>query len=535
MPLVLVLVHVPFYQRRFHKAIFLFKQQEQQKQFQFLNDEILFIIPSNGPDKEPFRKVLEAIKPTNITYSPKDGTIHLQNITGSTCNPTSQIRIVRSQNPDNSYYYTHNNSGWKIETYDSNGSKKTVGGDEFYIEFYHESFHMNDEIMPEVNHPLAVAEVEDRGDGTYELEFIYTPMAMNQIDAMRQDLKDLFLKNNMTENNDEQRNVMVLPGGGNLTIHFVLTCDIGRIPPPLKDSWKNGGHTQTSYTIPTDTSPPMNLFQRPNRVVDFSKFQSVIFVGDSLMEQFRGKHHNFRSNVVGSGNVRRPLSSQTWNFFANRANQLLIRTISEKVAEGMKKDSQKQEKTKNATLGVDQLAKRYEDETELIEIALVMGGSTWEILADDGSLGENFEDHLHSMMRLIPKIRSICDKARVNATFIWKSATPVHPHIVIFKDTRMFGSIEKATKRVKYMSGQRSANLYSLQKRVCEKLNVPFLDVYQSYYLSGDWHFPTDGRHWRSELNQVIFNWFYSEKSEDVLYNHREELVWYENITHFQK
>ena len=41
-------------------------------------------------------------------------------------------------------------------------------------------------------------------------------------------------------------------------------------------------------------------------------------------------------------------------------------------------------------------------------------------------------------------------------------------------------------------------------------MDVPFLDIYDAYDLSGDWHFPTDGSYYRGELNEVVFNWFFS-------------------------
>ena len=40
-------------------------------------------------------------------------------------------------------------------------------------------------------------------------------------------------------------------------------------------------------------------------------------------------------------------------------------------------------------------------------------------------------------------------------------------------------------------------------------LQVPVLDVYNASYLAGDWHFPTDGRHFRPEFNQRTLNWFF--------------------------
>ena len=60
------------------------------------------------------------------------------------------------------------------------------------------------------------------------------------------------------------------------------------------------------------------------------------------------------------------------------------------------------------------------------------------------------------------------------------------------------------------MSSTRSRDLYEYQKEICNEMKVPFMDVYDAYHLSADWHYPTDGRHYRPELSEIVLNWFYS-------------------------
>ena len=62
------------------------------------------------------------------------------------------------------------------------------------------------------------------------------------------------------------------------------------------------------------------------------------------------------------------------------------------------------------------------------------------------------------------------------------------------------------------MSTSRSTTIYELQKKIMLEMQVPLLDVYEATLLSGDWHFPTDGRHFRPEFNEMTFNWFYSTR-----------------------
>ena len=146
-------------------------------------------------------------------------------------------------------------------------------------------------------------------------------------------------------------------------------------------------------------------------------------------------------------------------------------------------------------------------------LAVVIGSSTWDILADDFGQGETFLDHCAAMRTWIETIRTKFP----NVTLIWKSGTALHTHIVVNKQTNMFGPPQKAMKRIKYMSSTRSRELYEKQKEICRELHVPFLDVYDAYYLSGDFHFPTDGRHYRCELNQQVFNRFYSKPENPQL------------------
>ena len=324
----------------------------------------------------------------------------------------------------------------------------------------------HDTLLPDksAEHPAAVAQVKDLEDGTYELVFISSPMMAT---AMEPTDQSIYKK------------------GGNLTIHFTYTCGIGRLAPPTKNLWTNGGYTQTSYTvhIEDDNAPPIRLFERPKRVVDLEEFHHVAFVGDSVMEQFTS--HNgvaFHSNLTFSRNMGRALNSNTWESFVGQASSDIS-------------------KAKHLVL------EQHPNLKDSIRLAIVMGSSTWDILADDLGQGQHFTDHRSAMKKLIGKMR----ENHPNVTLIWRSPSAVHNHVVVNKQTKWFGPVEKAVKRIKYLASSRSRDLYKYQKEICDELNVIFLDVYNAYYLSGDWHYPTDGRHYRGELNHAILNWFYSK------------------------
>jgi len=83
--------------------------------------------------------------------------------------------------------------------------------------------------------------------------------------------------------------------------------------------------------------------------------------------------------------------------------------------------------------------------------------------------------------------------------------------------------------RLRYMSASRSKYIYELQKQVVlevkklkqQQQQIFFLDLYEATYLSADWLFPSDGRHYRPDLNRYMLQWFYPARI--TIYDHRDE------------
>ena len=265
---------------------------------------------------------------------------------------------------------------------DQNGNMKDVGGDEFYITFHSNAYNYQ-------NHTLAVAgNVTDNGDGSYRLGFTLSPMiiAQGQLD----DIKGY----------DKM--------GGLLTIHFVYTCGIGRLAPPSKKFWTNAGFTQTKYSIRVDTPPPIQMFNPPERVVDFDQFDHTIFIGDSLMEQFTGRGEGFflpKNQVTMQSRYRKPYSLESYMVYAGIVDKEL-----KKVHNVFNPDGNK-----------------------TLQLAVVLGSSTWDILADDVGLGALFLEHRLAMWKLF----NLLHEKYPRVTFVWKSATALHAHVVIDKRNEM--------------------------------------------------------------------------------------------------
>jgi hypothetical protein len=59
------------------------------------------------------------------------------------------------------------------------------------------------------------------------------------------------------------------------------------------------------------------------------------------------------------------------------------------------------------------------------------------------------------------------------------------------------------------MSSSNVYHLYVRQKALMNELEIPFIDLYEATYLSGNWMMDGDGRHYRRWLNEEMFSWSY--------------------------
>jgi hypothetical protein len=74
------------------------------------------------------------------------------------CSVTTKVRIIQKS------------PHWILQSIDDNGNDKTVGGDEFYVTYA-------DNNPPRKGEHSAAALIKDLEDGSYELDFVKTPMA----------------------------------------------------------------------------------------------------------------------------------------------------------------------------------------------------------------------------------------------------------------------------------------------------------------------------------------------------------------------
>jgi hypothetical protein len=294
-----------------------------------------------------------------------------------------------------------------------------------------------------------VAFDHDNGDGTYDLDFSTTPMNMNPIHTN-------------------------ISGYGNVTVHLEYTCGVGAMGQPLKDKWQSGATCGTSWTRDNVTTPLYRIFSPPtDNGIDWSAHNLVIGFGDSIMEGF----FKVRNVPEALKLLHRP---NTTAFGGSPSMELNNKTVD---------------------LYMDKLRVRDGRYLNRTNIALVIGSSVWDLLSKD-TVDPDFKSHLEGTRRFVEQLQLDYP----NIALYWKSASAMQPQNLHSKCWRF----KKCRHRTRYMSNSRAKILYEKQKSLMLELGIPFLDLWEAYYLSGgDQMEGGDGRHYNNEINRLMQSWFY--------------------------
>lgn len=308
----------------------------------------------------------------------------------------------------------------------------------------------------------AVAFVKDNGDGSYDLSFSTTPWYPD-----------------MPENEECEHD-------RELTIYLEYSNHIGTLPPPQKSEWRNGGYTHKKYSCCPNQRPPIKAFKPPSTkedCINLSSFDQVFAFGDSTMDQFtrqrpnkKGKYY-FQPKLRVGEKMRLPLNSQTIDTHL----QLLDEQFGQELKTSTSSDS----------------------------TALILGSCLWDVLDYEDTLqGTEYANHAQACQSYIEEIQTRYPKV----SLVWKSPMAVHIHWVDL-DRLIQNQQETATlfgvDRVRYMSASRSKFLHNLQTKLMKGLQIPMLDLFDATFLSADKLYPSDGRHYRPELNRKMLQWFY--------------------------
>lgn len=343
------------------------------------------------------------------------------------CRVTSQVRVVATS------------PKWIVQTFDLNGERKYMGGDELYVTYTDSSANG---IVGKGEFPTAVAKMKDLEDGTYELDFVTTPMDPHPEG---------------------------LGGSGSLRIYFQYSCGIGTIAPLGKQHWNSGGASHFFHKLNNMPAPPMRTFQPPTlNGMCFSDFTKVIGVGDSVLNMFFANGIQKVPNLIFGDKMYGVLSTETMTDKLHFLNHHFSEFLHGHAV-------------RNGN-----------------SVALVVGSSTWDILMDEHQ-DPLFRDHFAAVRSYIEQLRLRFP----NVTIIWMGPNALHIHRVTCKGR------DKCAARIKYLSTSRTEVVNRGQKAIMEEMGVPFLDLYEAYYLSSEWSLTGDGRHYNGELTNTMIRWFH--------------------------
>ena len=440
--------------------------------YSILNESIGLTI-LNDPQQNPLRNC----SPT-VQYRLRVPTLDATDTTASTWILQSMMISPQPQQ-------TH-----KVTSTNLDVMPKLEGGDEIYVQWETNPVNSQD-----VNY-MGVAQVTDQKDGTYLLKFIRPPM----------------LQYNYTTKSGKGDN-QELYQYGRLTIYYEYTCGIGSIFAPNKDQYTRGGEvfqtltsTAVSHAINGSTTmttktwlvprPYIHDFIPPNTIgnnstttataelIDLSKYDKILAFGDSLIAQlvrrFSGEG-SWSDNILWYQNVCQCLSSDA-----------------------------------DASSMIDKLHSRHGHQIlrnfrRSKRIAIITGSASWDAMR--GCVHEDMNDHVNAIRTFLNNVTT----SYPNMDIYWKAPSAFFLHryttyVDAFNETYFqtlkpkYGIVPLKPRYINYHVPQQ---MYHVQKELMKELQIPFLDLYDSYYLSAPWTVPGDSRHFDDALTRLQLSYFW--------------------------
>ena len=360
------------------------------------------------------------------------------------CRPTTQVRVIKSGAIQTRNSST-NSTNWILQSLDSDGIPKTVGGDEFYVRYRDEAAATDDPFS------TLVALVTDRHDGLYELDFFTTPRFQEQL--------------------GNEQIPTGLTGRGTLSVHFTFTCGLGSLPPPSKNDWRGHGQSAALHQAFNVSLPPYSLFQKP-QLYNFSKHPLVISFGDSLNKQFvmNGRKNYLREGLYYRDYPGVALGNNTLSIFLDLLE----------------------------TWHGDQLRSNPNN-------AIILGAGAWSVIHPQAITfqGRDFYDHLSA----VRDFARTAKERYPNNTIYWKTISALHPENYSLEgckfEAQCGGDFKYLTEsRSRYLYRLQ-------RKIISKLGNIPMIDVYQATYLSLEQMVPNDARHYSRPFNHMMLHWFY--------------------------
>jgi hypothetical protein len=330
---------------------------------------------------------------------------------------------------------------------------KHLGGDEIYVEW----------VSSVDSSEMGIAMMTDMKNGTYILKFVRPPI----------------LQQNYTKRETQIEQV------GTLTIYYDYTCNIGSMFAPNKDRYRRAGEVHLSFNHSNIPKPYIHDFIPPNTAldkdqkkskIDLSKYHTVIAFGDSLMLQLVRQYH---MGGFWSQNIR----------YEENINQCLSNSND----------------TESAVQKFNQWHRQHILDAALAQpnqsVAVIIGSAVWDAMR--GCVRSDFKDHRDAIRQFITTLRSLYPQIHL----YWKSPSA----IVLHRRKSLEELIDNQIwlHRSRYISDGVPRRIYNVQKELMKELQVPFLDLFDAYYLSAPWTLPGDARHYEDDISFLLLSYYW--------------------------
>lgn len=398
----------------------------------------------------------------------------------SICDVTASVQVEAYHRNDTTNASDGDSSTiWVLRTFNSKGAAKTMGGDDYYVEYSDRSEQKGDDIFPN-KRTGAAAIATDLQDGTYLLNFSSVPFQQQESKAE----------------------------GGTISIYLHFSCGMGSVRPRRKQRWSQCGAINSRFDVEVPLTPPIKVStpsltvttktkQRMSDTVDLSVYDMVLCIGDSTMEQFLGSYIPVEKrkafNLTSVGDKKKFFRNNT--YMSKDINSALYNIVSLERFQNFAREGLNLPWVRDAP-----------------RKAIVVGTFLWDLL----ELNDVFQfnaDFAHSIKHL--KMYMVwLNETYGNATIdiFFKSGTAVQVHEV---SRRSNGLKWASMYRIYYMSHFRAHKLHTMQMDLMKELDIPVLNIYWPTYHRANWLYEGDASHYQPEFNQWLLDWFYGGGQSD--------------------
>jgi hypothetical protein len=134
-------------------------------------------------------------------------------------------------------------------------------------------------------------------------------------------------------------------------------------------------------------------------------------------------------------------------------------------------------------------------------IAVIAGSAVWDAMR--GCVRADLIDHQAAIRKFVTTIQTTYP----NIDLYWKSPSPV----VLHRSKSLIALMNNSIwlQRSRYISDAIPRQLYYAQKSLMKDLQVPFLDLFDAYYLSAPWSLPGDARHYEDFISSLLLSYYW--------------------------